>query len=230
MLSKFLSWLQSFWPKKASPTTAPVSAPKVVVDPSVPNDEIHLRDDKGNTVGKIINVGDAVFERAFEYTILNEGGEYTDDPDDAGGPTRWGITQHDLSRFMGRQTSPAEVQALTKERVKPIYRKFYWEPLRCDEIKDPEVAICIYDQGVLRGISGITKAVQRILGKDPTGKMDEKTLLSINASDDDWMIQQIEMEAEDFYKGIVDRKPSQGKFLKGWLARAGRLLGLVDKV
>lgn len=41
------------------------------------------------------------FDDAFTYTIGNEGG-YSNDPNDSGGPTNFGITIGDLSRFLGR--------------------------------------------------------------------------------------------------------------------------------
>jgi lysozyme family protein len=72
------------------------------------------------------------WDTAFKQVIVYEGG-YVNHPKDPGGPTNLGITQATLSRYLGRGASISDVRALTKSAVKPIYKRFFWDVLRCDE-------------------------------------------------------------------------------------------------
>jgi lysozyme family protein len=73
------------------------------------------------------------WDKAFDQVIIYEGG-YVNHPKDPGGPTNLGITQSTLSSYLGRRASVQEVRALTKAAVKPIYKKRFWDVLRCDDL------------------------------------------------------------------------------------------------
>src|SRR5881392_650780 len=57
--------------------------------------------------------------------LQREGGRFTDDPRDSGGPTKWGITQATLSRYLGRPASRSEVEELDERTARAIYRFLY---------------------------------------------------------------------------------------------------------
>lgn len=59
--------------------------------------------------------------------LAREGSAYTDRPDDAGGPTKGGITLKTLSEYLGRPATVAELQALTREQEVAIYYHLYVE-------------------------------------------------------------------------------------------------------
>jgi hypothetical protein len=80
----------------------------------------------------------ANFDRAFELVIGLEGA-YTDDPDDPGGPTKYGIAQN--------YNPEVDVKNLTLERAKEIYYRKYWLPAGCNEAMFP-MDICLFDSNV----------------------------------------------------------------------------------
>src|SRR5215207_8607949 len=89
------------------------------------------------------------FERAFALTLKHEGG-YADHPGDPGGATNLGITIGTLSDWIGRSATKAEVRALTRDAVRPIYRKNYWDRIGGDRM-EPGFDYACYDFAVNSG-------------------------------------------------------------------------------
>lgn len=54
------------------------------------------------------------FSQLIQIAMKWEGSEYTDDPLDKGGATRWGITHARLSESRGYKVSKDDVRKLTK--------------------------------------------------------------------------------------------------------------------
>ena len=165
------------------------------------------------------------FKAAFEYTLGNEGG-YTNDANDAGGPTNWGITIHDLSRFLGRPASIQEVKAMTQDTAETIYKKWYWDVISLDLVNSQGVAMAMFDQGVVRGVGTIARAVQNIVGVTADAHIGPISLAAINSYDPKILVQKIEAQAEQAFQAIVNANPSQRVFLRGWMNRARRLMSL----
>lgn len=77
---------------------------------------------------------------ALELTIGLEGkDQYTDDPNDPGGPTKYGICQ--------RYHPNEDIKNLTLERAKEIYLDEYWIPSLCDLAPFP-MDVCLFDSAV----------------------------------------------------------------------------------
>lgn len=77
------------------------------------------------------------FNRAFEIVIGLEG-KPTNDPDDPGGFTIWGLAQ---------KYNPAVNENTTIEEAKDVYLVKYWIPAGCDTIPYP-FDICVFDAKV----------------------------------------------------------------------------------
>lgn len=93
------------------------------------------------------------FDKCFANVIGLEGG-YTDDPQDPGGETKYGIS---------KRSHPAEdIKNLTLERAKEIYRREYWEKIRGDMIPEPLDAF-VFDAAVNQGVSAAIKMLQKAL-------------------------------------------------------------------
>lgn len=86
------------------------------------------------------------FDRAFDLTVMKfEGGAaYTNDPDDPGGETKYGISK--------RANPDIDVRNLTKEGAKAIYRTRYWNPVGGDEMPYPWDMV-VFDTAVNLGVS-----------------------------------------------------------------------------
>ena len=160
------------------------------------------------------------------YVFKNEGG-FTDDPNDSGGATNWGITHDDLARFLCRSVSVDDVKNISQGLATQIYEEFYWDPMDLCDVDDQNVATCIFDTGVNRGISRAVKYAQQVVGTSQDGRMGPITLKAINEMPRARFISDYWKLVFDGYLEIVKNNPSQNVFLNGWKNRANRLLTLI---
>ena len=157
-----------------------------------------------------------MFDEAFNYTMPFEGwSACTNDPDDPGGLTKYGISKVNHPEV--------DVANLSLEGAKAIYRKHYWNPIKGDQIASGRVAIKFFDMAVNMGVKQATKLVQGALGDmgcsvAVDGVMGPKTLEALNGVDDDVLFVFLVPLLEAFYRGLG--KP---KYIKGWLRRASTL-------
>lgn len=166
------------------------------------------------------------FESAFKYTLLNEGG-YSNDANDAGGPTKWGITQGDLARWRRAPVSAQDVQNLSVDEAEKIYEAYYWMPLGLDGIKNVSVATAIFDIGVNRGITAAAKYAQAVAGVTQDGHIGPISIAAINTCDPVRFIDAFAWMVATGYAAIVAHNPTQVVFLVDWIARAKRLGTLI---
>jgi lysozyme family protein len=71
--------------------------------------------------------------------IIGLEGKDSDDPQDPGGYTRYGICQ--------KYNPEVDVKNLTLEQAKNIYYRKYWEPAGCNDVPYP-MDICLFDGAV----------------------------------------------------------------------------------
>jgi lysozyme family protein len=94
-----------------------------------------------------------------------EGEKFTANPQDSGGPTKWGITQKSLSEFFGRPATVEDVRSLTADTARRIYlQRFYLGP-RLDLLMplSPAVVAEVMDTGVNTGVVRAVTMLQRLL-------------------------------------------------------------------
>lgn len=161
----------------------------------------------------------ATLDQALPWVLRHEGG-WSDDPDDPGGATNKGITLATAQRH-GIATAD-DLRQITDEKVAEIYRADYW---RFDGVDDQRVATKIFDLAVNVGLATAVHLVQDALntlgaGLAEDGRWGPKTEASVNAVEPGRFIQLLSYEAAEYYRAIVAHRPTSGKFLAGWLARA----------
>src|SRR5690554_6299818 len=89
------------------------------------------------------------FEKAFVAVLGYEAnprdptGGYTNDPNDVGGETKWGISK--------RANPDLDIKNLTIEQAKQRYLERYWNPMMLAMIKDQDVAAEVFEQGINMG-------------------------------------------------------------------------------
>ena len=125
-----------------------------------------------------------------------EGGEYTNDPNDSGGPTKWGITIEPYQRYVGaaKTITAADIQALTRDDAYKIYLDIYVTKPWFDKVvaQSELIGAELIDSGVNCGVGTAGLWLQRVLnalnreGKDyPDVKLDgqigQKTIDSLAA-------------------------------------------------
>jgi lysozyme family protein len=93
--------------------------------------------------------------------ILQEEGGYTNDPDDSGGPTNFGITQATARAF----NYQGDMASMPRDVAVYIYRKRYWDALSLDDIAhlSPDLAGELFDSAVNCGPAVAGKWLQRAL-------------------------------------------------------------------
>lgn len=173
----------------------------------------------------------AKIDGSIEYVLTNEGG-YSNDPQDAGGATNWGITHADLSKWRRSPVSNQDVKNMTKTEAMEIYNAYYWQPLHLDGIDDQAIATCVFDTGVNRGIYVGASYAQRVVNElggniAVDGKIGPISTASINSFKRRDFIADYYTLVKAGYDAIVSQHPSQRVFYNGWMNRARKLLSLI---
>lgn len=155
-------------------------------------------------------------------TLDFEGG-YSNDVGDPGGPTKYGITIHDVRMYLDPHATAETVKMLTIGQAKEIYRKHYWEPIHGDDLPEG-VDLAVFDYGVNSGVRRVAKVVQKLVGTPADGIIGPHTLAAIGDQEPAELIERICDERLDFLEGLR----TWHYFGKGWgrRVRAIKKLGL----
>jgi lysozyme family protein len=97
--------------------------------------------------------------------IDRESDKFTNDPNDSGGPTKYGITLRTLDAMRKAHVTVADVQALTRAEAEKIYRWKYVEKPGFDRLLGISKVIAekVIDAGVLCGEQRSSEWLQRLL-------------------------------------------------------------------
>lgn len=160
--------------------------------------------------------------------ILREGSEYTNNPADKGGPTKYGITQATLAKHRGHDVSPADVEAMTEAEARSIYRRRYIEDPGFLALGSPELRGVITDCCVLHGQSNAIKMLQRALGVVADGKLGPVTITAANSFNGkrlalrtmaDRLAFTGRLISKDLDDNDKDGIPDNAEFAWGWMNR-----------
>lgn len=143
---------------------------------------------------------------------------YVNIPEDRGGETKFGVAQ--------KANPEINVRELTWEGAKEVYFQKYWLAGNCDQLH-PRIAMLHFDGCVNHGIGRANKFLQTAAGAEPDGKIGPATLGAIaDANPLDICAAVCDLRFQ-FYNRIVERDPTQRKFLKGWHARINDIRNFV---
>lgn len=152
-----------------------------------------------------------------------------------------GIAEFDLD--MDGDIDGHDIRKLTLADAKVLYVKCFWNDVDADRLPRP-LGEMVFDQAVNGGKVSARKLLQRALNKclaNVTNAADRPVLLEIDGKLGqvtqralDWVLRRPGLgmsalviayrhAAEDRYREIVARNPSQIRFLKGWTIRAREL-------
>lgn len=104
-------------------------------------------------------------DKIIDDILKVEGSEYTNRASDAGGPTKYGITQRALAQFWGRPATPGDVSRLTEADARAIYRaRYVVDPGFEDVLKlSQRIGTELIDSGVNCGTGRASEWLQRAL-------------------------------------------------------------------
>ncbi len=158
---------------------------------------------------------DVFFNEAFGKLLLDEGG-YVNDPNDAGGETKYGIS---------KRTYPNEdIKNLTIDRAKAIYYEDFWLRARCNFFPK-ELGEKLFNLSVNCGIKQasifLQRAVRAVTGVKlvEDGIIGTQTITAVGNGDSSQIVIAMRSEAAGFYRILAAKDISQEKFLEGWLNR-----------
>lgn len=157
------------------------------------------------------------FDKALAVILKHEGG-YVNHPRDPGGITNLGVTKKTWEGWTGAPASPLQMRNLTPAQVAPLYRKNYWDRLRCDEMP-AGVALTVFDFGVNAGPARAALLLQRIVGTAADGKIGPATLNAVRQycrlKSPAELIRAYSESRRNYYR----RLKTFATFGKGWLRR-----------
>lgn len=156
--------------------------------------------------------------------ILKWEGGFVNDPLDSGGATNKGVTLATFRKFKGEAATVDNLKAITDEDWTAIFKTMYWDKVKADNIASQAVANLMVDWYWMSGTTAVRR-VQRLVGAQPDGVIGPKSIAAINIAGEG-LAQDIYDDRRRFYEEIVARRPSQRKFLRGWLNRLNAIMEL----
>ena len=153
------------------------------------------------------------WNKSFDLVIVNEGG-YVDNKLDPGGATNWGCTQAVWEGYIGHKVSVDDMKALTKEDVKPLYKKRYWDAIHGDAIPSG-LDYCLFDCAINSGVNRSAKIIQEIVGVFADGAIGNNTVAAIAQIKPFTAIN----EFCDKRQGFLESLKTFPVFGKGWTKR-----------
>jgi lysozyme family protein len=143
---------------------------------------------------------------------------YTNDPLDAGGETKFGVAKN--------ANQDLDIRTLDWDGAMAVYYKRYWLAGSCDRMT-PRLAVLHFDGCVNNGTRRAGIFLQRAVGVIPDGEVGPATLAKASMLDEISVCNAICKLREMFYRDIVATKPTQAKFLNGWLRRIAEMQAFV---
>ena len=172
---------------------------------------------------------DTRFDYAVGIVLSHEGG-YSNDPDDPGGETNFGITQKDLIDYSHKfNYFPRDVEDLTRVEAEYFYRLVWWDANHYDAINSIIVATKIFDTAVNVGAVEAHKIAQRSCNYcgyniDVDGQLGSITIRTINEISahgiESYFMRKLCAEQTAYYDELIKKNPDLKEFEKGWIERA----------
>ena len=161
------------------------------------------------------------WDKSFDAVIAHEGGFTSDErdpgnklPDGRKGSTMLGCTQANWEAYVGHKVTWDDMKALTKEDVKPLYKKNYWDAVKGDDLPSG-VDYAAFDFAINAGPGASKRMIQRALGVAADGAIGPMTMQAIKSANPKEFLQKFSDAKTAFYQSL----PTFPTYGKGWLRR-----------
>lgn len=114
-----------------------------------------------------MNFNDAILFSLEAEVGGHANGGYTNDPDDPGGETKWGISK--------RAYPHLDIKNLTKQEAIAIYKRDYWVAAECHVIP-AQFRLAHFDMAINSGVGAAKKLLQKFLKVKQDGQIGPITL------------------------------------------------------
>lgn len=157
---------------------------------------------------------------SFDRDIIQIEGGYSNDPHDAGGETKYGISKRSYPNL--------DIKNLTVEQATEIYIRDFWNKNRIGEIADQTTANIVFRFIVHAGASRAVRLLQDSLNTfvpivtaiRVDGALGAMTLQAIGSIRPSRLQDSLRVNICRYYLELVLNKPTQEKYFKGWIKRA----------
>lgn len=157
-----------------------------------------------------------IWDSAFELLMVNEGG-YVNNPHDKGGETKYGISK--------KAYPDVDIENLTKEQAKKIYKKDYWDKCKCDYLPDC-LSVAVFDFAVNSGVKRAIKYLQLSLGVTADGIIGNQTLGACNRLPTKVILEDYLNKRLQYLMNLKDFK----YFGNGWGKRVERVRSFCERL
>lgn len=134
--------------------------------------------------------------------LRREGSEYSNNPNDLGGPTKYGVTHRALSLYRGVPVTAKDVENLTEAEARLVYEHLYVKPFETTYGGDPDLLHLIVDSAVQHGVArtqGWLNEFNRLTFKEQYRALLKRRI--------------------QFYGRIITNRPANAVFAAGWANR-----------
>ena len=164
------------------------------------------------------------------YRVLMLEGGISDDKDDKGGYTKFGISRAFFKinkRKMieeGIVKESDDVKNLTIEQAVAIYYRFFWMPLKCERLENKFVKSYLFDSGVNMGIGVAVMLLQKAINRVSDsaivvdGIIGSVTIYEANKLGGKLNLEFVRERVNRYV--YISKKRNKVKFLRGWVSRA----------
>lgn len=154
------------------------------------------------------------FAQALALVLQSEGGK-SDDPQDPGGRTNFGITQAVYSAWLASHGSAGrDVYTITPDEVAAIYKANYWDKIRGDLLSSG-LDYATFDFAVNSGVARAAISLQDIVGAAPDGQIGALTLADLSRESPNFLITKLCA----MRLGFLGRLSTWAHFGTGWTNR-----------
>ena len=172
----------------------------------------------------------ADIDSMLDEIIAREGG-YVNNPNDSGGPTKYGVTQATLSAYLGHPASVDDVQNLDQATAKAIYTANYLNKPGIAKLP-ALIQPVMLDAAVNSGPGQSIKFLQEVLndsGYGPLtvdgglGPMTDAAAAKAAADLGKELNRRLIEKRRAFMQALAVTHPNDAVFEKGWMARCDQL-------
>ncbi len=177
------------------------------------------------------------FTLAIPVILNHEGGSaFTDDPNDPGGATKYGISLLFLSDHLADGdinhdgvVDVKDIQAMSETQAIFLYKKFWWDRNNYNAIQSQTIATKVFDTAVNMGSIPANKILQRAVNNVTGTKLvvdgaigpssltainntpvEKKLLVVLDFCNQQWA----------YYQQLIARNAKLAKYANGWKNRA----------
>ena len=154
------------------------------------------------------------FSQAIGIVLKHEGyDKITNDKDDLGGLTKYGISI--------RAFPDVDVKNLSEDEAKEIYKKHFWDASKTERLKE-ELRLDYFDMCVNMGQGNAVKVLQKAINNFPgkkisvDGRIGRMTIEASNRIS----VNRLRSFRVLYYAKLVEKNPTLEKFWYGWYKRS----------